>query len=309
LKQLPCYEWVKSVAYSPHDPYLLAVALGENIIIFDLKTDLPIVELRGHTKLVRSIAWDHHSNRLASASADGTIRIWNSTNGELIKVLSGHSKQVNEVAWNRLEKEQLASAADDGTVRIWDLTTAQEINQFHGRTTIPLLPHFRTSMRSVAFDPSNPNLLASGSSDPAVETWDQRTKKSASEFQPCPWLSVHSIAYNPSDPQEIAVAGNGYHNMVNIWNLKAPEKPKNLSGHNEMAFKVAYVACNGTYKPISGSADNSIIIWDPETSQFPLRKLHGHTGWVHSVACDPHNPGQFASGSEDKTVIIWKQEK
>ena len=178
--------------------------------------------------------------------------------------------------------------------------------ELHGHTTWPLLPGFITNMLSVAYNPDNTNQVTSGSSDGAVEIWDLHTGKSVMELRD-KYLSgsVQSIAYNPNNPQEITASGSALHCRVRTWNLKDPRVPKRLFGHRELVPEVAYVVCNGTYKPISGSADGTVMIWDPETPNLPLFELCGHTGWVHSVDCDPHNSNRFVSGSDDQTVIVW----
>jgi WD40 repeat protein len=53
----------------------------------------------------------------------------------------------------------------------------------------------------------------------------------------------------------------------------------------------------------SGSADNTIKIWNPSTGTC-LRTLSGHANWVFSLALFPD--GTLASGSRDQTIKIWK---
>ena len=54
---------------------------------------------------------------------------------------------------------------------------------------------------------------------------------------------------------------------------------------------------------LSGSADQSVRLWDADTGQ-PIRTLEGHTGPVNSVAFsrDGH---RIVSGSDDQTVRLW----
>ncbi|TEU11392.1 MAG: hypothetical protein E3J21_23775, partial [Anaerolineales bacterium] len=54
----------------------------------------------------------------------------------------------------------------------------------------------------------------------------------------------------------------------------------------------------------SGSADQTIILWNVLTGQSTSQPLTGHTNWVLSVAFSPDGK-TLASGSADQTIILW----
>lgn len=80
-----------------------------------------------------------------------------------------------------------------------------------------------------------------------------------------------------------------------------PPLEATLNDHTKEVTSVAW-SPNG-HQLVSGSADNTIIVWDATNGQ-PLRTLKGHTGSVTSVAWSP-NGQQLASGSDDYTIIVW----
>ena len=55
-------------------------------------------------------------------------------------------------------------------------------------------------------------------------------------------------------------------------------------------------------KIVSGSADNTIRVWDIQSGQEAV--LKGHEGWVKSVAIAPDG-SKVVSGSRDNTIRVW----
>jgi WD40 repeat protein len=78
-----------------------------------------------------------------------------------------------------------------------------------------------------------------------------------------------------------------------------------LQGHTAGVRSLA-VSPDGR-RLVSGSADNTLIIWDTTTDQPVGAPLTGHTGWVNSVAFSPDGK-LIASGSADQTVRLWNAE-
>jgi WD40 repeat protein len=56
-------------------------------------------------------------------------------------------------------------------------------------------------------------------------------------------------------------------------------------------------------RPISGSRDGTLRIWDLEVGG-PPRVLEGHTGGVRAVAVTPDGR-RAASGAGDRTLRVW----
>ena len=68
---------------------------------------------------------------------------------------------------------------------------------------------------------------------------------------------------------------------------------------NDMLFAIGTI--KGNYKCTIGSGDNTITIWDIETSSF-LQTLKGHSNFVLALEFLGNN--KLASGSSDKKVKI-----
>ena len=77
-----------------------------------------------------------------------------------------------------------------------------------------------------------------------------------------------------------------------------------LKGHSYGVLSVAY-SPDGK-RIISGSADETIKIWDANTGEC-LKTLEGHSNGVISVAFSPDGT-KIISGSADTTIKIWGEE-
>ena len=77
---------------------------------------------------------------------------------------------------------------------------------------------------------------------------------------------------------------------------------RTLSGHRSMVYCVAY-SPDGS-RVVSGSADNTLRLWDAVTGASIGGPMNGHTGPVYSVAFSPDG-NRVVSGSADNTLRLW----
>jgi WD40 repeat protein len=78
IRTISTSDAVGKVAWSP-DSRMFAVPSGHVVKLFKVmkssgQDDLPITELKGHTRAVTSVTWDNQT--LVSASVDGTVKLW-----------------------------------------------------------------------------------------------------------------------------------------------------------------------------------------------------------------------------------------
>lgn len=89
---------------------------------------------------------------------------------------------------------------------------------------------------------------------------------------------------------------------VKIWNFNTPEAPNTLNGgHTASIYSLSQSQDGQTLA--SGSADNTIKIWDVPTGKL-LRTLQGHKAPVWSVVLS-RDGKTLISGSADNTIKIW----
>ncbi|XP_049764646.1 chromatin assembly factor 1 subunit B isoform X1 [Schistocerca cancellata] len=181
------------------------------------------------------------------------------------------------------------------------------------KCTIPEISwHNRDPVLSIDIQPGRnndegPYRLASGGTDSHVVIWYIHKKESGlAEIEFASDLQRHQRAVNVvrfSPTGELLASGDD-EAVIIIWKQKtdqdAPELPssenegnreqwislKTLRGHLEDIYDLSWSMDSASL--ISGSVDNSAIIWDVQKGKS-LKLLKEHTGFVQGVSWDPKN--------------------
>ncbi|WP_228036593.1 serine/threonine-protein kinase [Dolichospermum flos-aquae] len=237
---------ITAVKFNPNGTILATASDDKTIKLWDTKTLTTIQTLSGHSHAVKSLVFHPHG-LLASGSWDKTIKIWDINTGLELHTLTGHKLQVNAVAFSP-QRELLASASHDKTVRIWQLQNGK----YNLLTT--LLGH-TWAVLTVAFSPTNQNLLATGSGDNTIKLWDVNTGEVINTLSGHSW-SVVAVAF--STDGEKLISGS-WDKTVKIWQISTKSEITSLVGHTDSVSSLAI--SDDTELIVSGSKDNTIKLW------------------------------------------------
>ena len=144
------------------------------------------------------------------------------------------------------------------------------------------------------------DVLASASNDCTINLWNIKTGKQIYSFFGS--QELQAVAINNQ-----IVAGGGFDQTITSWKLSNKtlqhiiSKYKNAGTHNDVIY--ALIFSNKGEVLISGSADNTIKVWDSITGNLKFT-LNGHTGIVDNLAISPCDRWLISS-STDRTVRIW----
>ncbi|ARV59629.1 hypothetical protein BZZ01_14200 [Nostocales cyanobacterium HT-58-2] len=154
---------------------------------------------------------------------------------------------------------------------------------------------------TVAVSPDG-HLLATGDTDGKISLWQATDGQQRLTWEAhAGW--VRSIVFS-ADGQTFFSASDDQ--TVKQWNL-AGECLQVFGGHSGFVWSVALLEqpnSSGSHPILaSGGIDQTINLLDIQSGEC-IKKLRGHTDWIHSVACSSDGR-TIASGSHDQTIKLW----
>ena len=201
------------------------------------------------------------------------------------KTLEGHTEKI--VSLIELNSGRLASGSYDNTIRIWDTNYENEDILIKGKSRILCLLEFEN------------NTILCGTSDNLINLY---------EINSMNYELIHRFIGHTLWVNCLAKINNNYFasasndTTIKIWDYYNKKCIKTLEGHDDCILSLILLKENDYL--CSGAADLTIRIWDWEKNKC-LHILKGHEKWVKCVL--ELDNGIIISGSDDKTIKIWKE--
>ncbi|MDJ0900539.1 MAG: TIR domain-containing protein, partial [Xenococcus sp. MO_188.B8] len=296
--------WVKAVAFSPDGQLIASGSNDKTVKIWqrderDGRRFKLLRTLEGHSDKVKAVAFRRPDGKLiASASADQTVKIWqrDGRKFQLLRTLEGHDDGVNGVAFSP-DGQLIASASADQTVKIWQ----------RDGTLLRTLEGHSDEVNAVVFSPDG-QLVISGSADNTIKIWqwdgNQATLKTTLDGHKSP---VFALDISPDG--QLIISGSG-DNTVKLWTIDGKLLETREDDHSDSVLAVKFHPNPEKTIIASASVDKTIKLWQWDGNKVILRTpetLMGHSAAVESIDFSPDGK-TLASGSNDRTVILWTKE-
>jgi WD40 repeat protein/serine/threonine protein kinase len=253
-----------SAAFSPDGMNFVTVG-GQGAHLRDIATAAERMSL-SPSGVIAAANFSPDGKWIVTGSWDNAARIWDSETGKDVLKLVGHTGFVNSACFSP-DGTKVLTASDDKTAKLWDARTGRVLVTFEGHADRVFSAVFSDDGRFVL----------TGSGDRTARLWDAATGKQLHIYKRHEWGVLSVAIWQPKPKDDDAV------------------KNDDAASPNEQS----------ALKPriITGSADNTAIIWDLETGQT-LVTLAGHTAGVASVAFSPDGK-RVLTGSQDNAAKLW----
>jgi len=315
LFSLPSVGTVGAVAFSP-DGKFLGSSDGEGkanaiIVLWNIEARARVWKsLPLENNYIFSLAFSpFNGGTLAFGAQDGQLGLLNTLDGSLLISRRAHSDSVTSVAFSP-DGAQLATGSLGGipgckaaTIAFWDPDTLASLQQVEQGKTIDCFSD--NPQLSITFSPDG-NLLAVAGSDRKIKLWDLNTRRllTLGEHTDIVW----SVAFSPDGKILASASQDG---SVKLWDVEKRTLITTLNGQATSLFAMAFSPDGKTLASGGSAAEGSglIELWNIDAalrSKAPSpTPLTGHTALVRSLAFSPDGK-LLASGSRDRTVIVWK---
>ncbi len=223
---------------------------NNSILCVDWQTSsnslLPVQELQKEEKsLCLALDISPFNNTLISAHSDGTVKLW--VNGNC-HCFQENSLDIWSVSFDTNCPFTFYSGSDDSTFKIWDSRQQSSVhtNKSHD-----------AGVTSFSNDPSDANILLSGSYDDRMLFWDKRNfGKPFHQFKSAG--GVWRIRFSPSNPQIIAIAAMyGGFQVYNRYNLEEISIPT-----QSIAYGISWNSQKKNFLAASSFYDSLLGFWE-----------------------------------------------
>jgi periodic tryptophan protein 1 len=178
-----------------------------------------------------------------------------------------------------------------------------------------LLPAFPLSLAWTDFSAASSaagnqgNMVAVGSMEPCIEIWDLDI---ADQVEPVMTLGGAAVSTQQSQADAADAAGkskNAKHKAKQKAKKKAKQQQQQLKpgSHSGAVMSLSW---NKEFRNVlaSGSADNTVKVWDMAAGQCEHTLTH-HSDKVQAVAWNPSEPPVLLSGSYDRTSCLVRRQQ
>lgn len=292
------------VQFSHRGEYLASASKDKSVIIWnsrDLlegkcgKDDVMLYKLEGHSQMICFLSWSPNDRWLLSCGNENSIRLWDIKIGACARVFEKHTDQITACAWMP-HGRSFVSGSHDGHIFEWNAETGE------CSASYPASSH----VNDVTISRDGKKLIAT-CSDNVIQIFDTASKEQVASMKES--VSITSLFLsNDSESLLINTNSNENPNMqdpeIHMWSLRDMEIRETYKGFKQTKYVIR--GCFGGYNQmlvLCGSEDNLVYVWERKRGELILQ-LEGHTGTVNTVACSETNENLFASGSDDKNVIV-----
>ncbi|CAM8933960.1 hypothetical protein QQ045_014643 [Rhodiola kirilowii] len=228
---------VLDLAWNKEYRNILASASADKLVkVWDVATGKCKITMDHHTDKVQSVAWNHYQPQvLLSGSFDHSVVMRDGRTPSHPGIRWSVPVDVENLAWNPHAEHSFVVSLEDGSVKGFDIRTASSDAAVEAKPSFTLHAHDK-AVCAVAYSPSVPNLLATGSTDKMVKIWDLSSDQPSFIASNNPKAgSVFSMSFSEDNPFLLAIGGAK--GKLQLWDISTDAGVSRLFGKHINAKK------------------------------------------------------------------------
>ena len=323
---------ITSATFSPDGKAIATSSHDKTIKLWNLQTGKEIHTYEGHSNIVTDVVFSPDGKFIMSTSSDNEARIWNVGSGKPQDIIQCEMGELSLITYSP-DGKYVAALSVMGKAKIWEVESMERICSFsiperassivfnHNSDKVVVTSESnilrvfdvasgnRTDSIEVTTDTNYDNALFTDY-DKAIVAYSQENK--AVKW----WIDKHSFdiidskageyftCVTPLPDDVTCLLSFTNKNTIYVSNLNNLTPIKEFDGH---ATHVIHVSCSHNGKKIiSGSSDNTAIIWDMASGEI-VHKLRKHSTQIYFAEFSDDD-NYVITASADGTIILWNAE-
>lgn len=282
---------LESVAISQDGKWLASGGVDRVIYLWNLDTLTVEHTLQGHTASICCVIFSWDGQWLASTGYDGTIRLWNVQDGRLLRTFPTYTKLCYSLALHP-NGRILASCDESFPIRLWDIHTGQPLHSLKSPR--------QNETTQLAFGHDNRSLISVHRSAD-IRVWHLHNREAGTTInEPRNKQYKRFITLGIDKTTLISSCGPD----LEFWSL--PDMTFLRTWRTPSADLGVITTCNKTNQIAIAGVEQTIWLGYLENNRMEFA-LHGHTGWIRSMAFSP-NGSILASQCFGHSIRFWDTE-
>jgi len=259
---------------------------GKSLEIWNVETLEKIHKLFGDTPFpVGSVDFSPDGSHIATGTWHGETSLWATKTGKLKHILKIADNKPIDVAFTYDGYQLLTENWD--SMSLWNVETGSHIRSFGEALSIS----------SIDMSPKAFHLLT-GTLYEKATLWDLQTGQVIGEFGSEDY--VDGVAFSPDGQYALTSANEG----AELWNIKTGSFVQNFSGEYHIRQVVAVDFSPDGNNIVTGSWDESVILWDVESGK-PRLVLGPLGDKVLRLAFSPKGHQIFVEANNG-VAVLWE---
>jgi WD40 repeat protein len=276
-----------SVAISPDDRFIISTSGEAMICLWDMATGALIKQFEAPEAGISSAIFSADGRYLFSNHRSAAIWQWDMTTGEVVRQFQGHTDRITSLTLASTGRN-LISGSWDGTVGVWDIIAGKLIHKLAGH---------QGKVYATALSRDGETIF-SGGDDGTIRWWQRQVGAPLKIYQLGKTI-VHSLATHPT--QSILLSGD-QQVRLSQWDYATGEHLDTLPSWTYRPIHAIAPTPDG--EVVLQTCGHGINVWHQPTGWFVHTLVHHR--WAVTTLAVSHDGQTIVSGSDDKTIKIWR---